>query len=74
MTPYKDRSGKSGVLAYEIGDEAIAVQFRDGVTYRYTHASAGWQEVETMKLLAAQGRGLATYINRHVFDRYEEKW
>ena len=74
MKPYKDRSGKSGVLTYEAHDEAIDVKFKSGVTYRYTHASAGWQEVETMKLLAQQGCGLASYINVYVVDRYADKW
>jgi hypothetical protein len=74
VKPYKDRTGKSGVLAYETHDEAIDVTFKDGVTYRYTHASAGWQEVETMKMLAAQGRGLSGFISKHAFDRYADKW
>ena len=70
MKRYANASGHSGVVAYETSPGAIDVQFRDGNVYRYTHASAGRSTVERMKQLAASGRGLATYITRHVPNRH----
>ncbi|MDQ1817165.1 hypothetical protein RBA41_28055 [Massilia sp. CCM 9210] len=73
MTPYANLSGDSGVQAYRIGARQIAVQFAGGAVYVYTHASAGREHVEQMKLLAQAGQGLATYISRHVHDAYASK-
>lgn len=73
MKPYKNISGKSGVWAYLIGPDWIKVKFgRNGETYTYSYRSAGIEHVERMKVLAEAGKGLATYINRHVRDLYEE--
>lgn len=65
MKHYRNLSGHSGVIAYEIGADVIAVKFRDGGAYWYTHASAGPVHVEAMKQLAVAGRGLSTYIARN---------
>jgi hypothetical protein len=71
MTRYKNRSGKSGVLSYEIGDEAITIEFAGGDLYVYTYRSAGKSRVEKMKKLALKGGGLSTYISREVKDKFE---
>ena len=73
MTRYRHLHGESGVSAYEIGPRSITVRFADGKTYRYTHAKTGLAEVEAMKALAAQGNGLATFINQHVRGNYERR-
>lgn len=73
MIPYENLHPNSGVTAYEIGDEYIAVQFKSGDTYLYTYHKPGRQHVEQMKELAAQGRGLSTYISRVVRDDFESK-
>lgn len=73
MKPYKNLSGDSGVVAYDIGEEHIDVQFRHGEAYRYDYPSAGAEHIENMKLLARAGRGLSTYISRYVKDRYGSK-
>jgi hypothetical protein len=73
MRRYADLSGTSGVVAYEIGPDFIDVRFRGGDTYRYTHASAGAVHIEQMKKLAIAGRGLGTYISRHVREAYASK-
>ncbi len=70
MQHYKDLRGNSGVLAYRAGRNYIDIEFRGGSRYRYTHQVPGAQHVEAMKQLAAEGEHLATYINRHVRDRY----
>ena len=69
----KNRSGDSGVRAFEIGEDFIVVEFLDLAVYRYTRASAGAANIEQMKRLAESGKGLATFINRHVRKRYEAR-
>lgn len=64
MKPYRNLSGKSGVVAYGIGPDFIDVEFKGGARYRYTYRSAGQESIEAMKLLAAAGRGLSTFIAR----------
>lgn len=65
MEPYRDLGGDSGVVAYEIGNDYIKVQFKDGQwrLYTYTYQSAGTSAVEAMKGLARQGKGLNSYIS-----------
>lgn len=71
MVRYKNRSGKSGVVSYEIGDEAITIAFAGGDLYLYTYRSAGKTRIEKMKKLARKGEGLSTYISREVKDRFD---
>jgi hypothetical protein len=73
MKRYANLSGDSGVVAYEIGRDSIDVKFQDGWIYLYTYASAGAPHIEAMKVLAAAGRGLSTYIVRNVRNSYESK-
>ena len=73
MERYRNLDGNSGVLAYQVGEHAIAVQFRNGDIYDYTYASAGRRNVEQMKRLARAGRGLSTFISQHVHDAYARK-
>lgn len=73
MLRYGNLSGDSGVVAYENGSDSIMVQFADGMAYVYTYASAGRGNVETMKRLAASGRGLSTFIVQNVRKRYARK-
>ncbi|MFC4159006.1 hypothetical protein [Chitinimonas lacunae] len=74
MERYKNLSGNSGVLEYDMGPESITVQFRNGVYYAYTYRSAGPSKVEQMKKLAVAGKGLASYIGRYAPRLYEAKW
>jgi hypothetical protein len=69
----KNNSGTSGVEFYEIENEDIIVQFIDGNIYRYSYKSAGVEAIEEMKRLAMAGKGLTTYINKYVKDKYESK-
>ena len=73
MLRYRNLSGDSGVEASAIEAQAITIRFRGGATYRYTHATTGREEVETMKDLALTGRGLSTYISTRVGKRYARK-
>jgi hypothetical protein len=73
MTPYRNSSGRSGVLAYEIQRESILVEFRHGGRYLYNYDTTGREHVEEMKVLALEGRGLATYINKNVRAMFAAK-
>lgn len=67
---YRNQSGHSGVVAYALMPDAIAVEFIDGRAYLYSHACPGRRHVSRMKVIAREGRGLATYISRHVGNRF----
>lgn len=73
MPRYANRGGDSGVVAYELGDDSITVEFSDGSVYLYTYASAGAANIEHMKDLAERGEGLNEFIKRHVNKGYERK-
>lgn len=73
MEIYKNLGGNSNARAYEIGSDSITVQFGDGSIYLYTYRSAGQSSIEHMKSLAVQGRGLNSFIMRHVRKGYESK-
>jgi len=73
MERYKNLGNDSGISAYEIGDDYIKVQFRDGSLYLYNYGSAGSQNIEKMKELAIAGKGLNSFINRFVRKGYASK-
>lgn len=73
MQKYKNLSGRSGVIGYEVNSDSITVEFDDGSIYLYTHESAGRSNVEEMKVLATAGAGLATFIVRRVRMAYAAK-
>ncbi len=67
MITYRDIDGDSGVLAYAIGADYIDVQFKGtSKLYRYSYQSAGRENVESMKVLAQNGNGLNSFINKNV--------
>jgi hypothetical protein len=68
---YQNKSGNSGVVAYETGKTFIRVQFVEGERYTYSYKSAGKEHVEHMKVLAQEGKGLSGYISQHVKDAYD---
>lgn len=76
MTPYRNLNGDSGVLSYETTEDSIHVVFSSGAhrNYLYNHSRPGKAMVDRMKLLAAQGRGLNSYITTTVRKSYARKW
>jgi len=70
---YRNVQGDSGVAAYETGPDYIRVKFRHGGTYEYDHETTGPLHVEQMKVLAASGRGLATFISKFVKATYARR-
>jgi hypothetical protein len=73
MQRYKNLSGNSGVVAYEICPKHIKVRFSDGTVYLYTNASAGPRHVQHMKDLARRGQGLSSFISTSVREAYARK-
>jgi hypothetical protein len=71
--PYRNLAGDSGVTAYAIGSDFIAVQWKPPAVYVYDDVRPGREHVETMKALAESGRGLGTYISQHVGKAYARK-
>ncbi|WP_186100282.1 hypothetical protein [Burkholderia gladioli] len=73
MERYKNLSGDSNVVAYEVEQGEIAVQFRDGSVYLYTTQSAGAANIAEMQRLANVGQGLNGFIGRVVRKSYAKK-
>jgi hypothetical protein len=73
MQRYANRSGDSGVAAYEIGRGWITVEFNEGATYLYNAHEPGPAAVAEMQRLAKAGQGLSSYISRDVQTRYAKK-
>jgi hypothetical protein len=78
MERYRNLGGNSGVLAFEIGEHFIVIEFapRSGARerfYRYTTRSAGAAAVHEMQRRARAGRGLATFIAQSN-PGYEARW
>lgn len=74
MERYKDLDGDSGVVAFEIGEGSITVQFNSGMKYLYTVQSAGAAAIADMQRLARIGDGLNSYIKLIADKAYESKW
>lgn len=73
MRRYGNRSGNSGVVAYALGKDSITLKFEEGGVYEYTADSAGRTNIERMKALAEDGRGLSAFVVRNVRERYARK-
>jgi hypothetical protein len=73
MVRYLDRTGTSGVTAYELGRDFVRVEFEGEHVYRYTYRSAGRLNIERMKSLAIRGEGLNTFIDSNAKMLYEAK-
>ncbi|MES2566793.1 MAG: hypothetical protein V4565_08000 [Bacteroidota bacterium] len=73
MSRYKNTSGNAGILSYSLGKDYIKIMFKRGETYLYTYNSTGKTRIEKMKKLALAGKGLTTYINIFVKNKYESK-
>lgn len=62
MVPYKNVHRISSILAYEIGDDSITIEFVSGAVRNYTYENVGIDHVEAMKKCAVKGKGLGSYI------------
>lgn len=68
-----NRSENSGVSGFEITNNGIILEFKDGRTYLYDNSKPGTDHVENMKTLALSGRGLTSYVNQNVRDNYKKR-
>lgn len=71
MLSYKDLDCNSYVEAYECGSNYILVQYKSGALYKYTYDSTGSYQVEKMKKLADEGKGLNRFIDENVRNNFE---
>lgn len=73
MKKYGNKNGLSGVTGYDTTPDSICVEFNNKAIYRYTSKSAGKKIITKMKVLAANGRGLSTYISQIVKSKFDKK-
>lgn len=75
MIPYKNVHRLSSILAYEISDDSIRIEFVSGAVRLYTYANVGKTHVEAMKKCAVKGKGLGSYVmnNESQFVAMREK-
>ena len=73
MARYKNLSGNSKVAQYEIAKDSMRVKFADSSVYIYTNQSADPRNISKMKTLAVAGKGLSTFIDANVKDRFSRK-
>lgn len=74
MERYANLSGNSAVIAFEIEQGAITVQFDSGWLYLYNGTSTSPMNIQEMQGLARAGRGLNSFIVRVVKKGYARKW
>ena len=66
MQKYANYHGDSGVVEFNITNNAISINFKHGKkTYVYSNSVTGKPHVDTMKALAVSGRGLSTYVAKN---------
>lgn len=74
MEAYQNKSGVSGVVAYEIGSDFIKVKFeKNHCVYLYNYQRPGAMHVDEMQRRALAGIGLATYIGKYINKNYYSK-
>lgn len=74
MQRYANKGGNSGVVAFEIEDNSITVQFKDGWNYVYDNSAPGASVVAQMKTLALSGHGLNSFISSIVKKSFSRKY
>ena len=77
MIEYKNLSGKSNVVGYELHDKGIDVYFGRNTGkpsgYRYTNEVTGENEINKMKQLALSGKGLGAFLATKPYHKHERK-
>lgn len=64
---YENKSGNSGVVAFEINPDYIWIWFKSGKAYRYSKQSVSEYYLSILVELAKLGEGLNTFINKNKF-------
>ena len=73
MLRYKNLSGDSKVVRYQIAKDSMTIRFADCSVYIYTNQSTDPGTISKMKTLALAGKGLGTFISANVKDRFARK-
>jgi hypothetical protein len=73
MQQYGTHAKAHGVLAYELNPDSIDVEFTSGWIYHFSYSNPGQLRVDRMKELAESGKGLSTFISKHVKNRFESR-
>ncbi len=74
MEAYLNKSGVSGVVAYEIGSDFIKVKFKKNhCVYLYNYQRPGAIHINELKKRAVDGIGLGTYIGKYINKNYFSK-
>lgn len=72
---YKSENPNAGVQNYELVKGGIILEFADrDFRYVYNAEKPGAHHVAEMIRLARSGRGLTTYVNKHIRDNYAAKF
>lgn len=76
MDRYKNLNGDSNVIAYELGQGSIIVEFGSGTHrhYVYNGNRPGAAVVAELQRLAVAGAGLNSYISRIVKKDFDRKY
>ena len=73
MERYKNLGGKSKVVKYAIAKDSMRIRFADCSVYIYTNQSADPGNISKMKALAVAGKGLGTFIEANLKERFARK-
>lgn len=73
MLRYKNLGGKSKVLRYHIAKDAMTVRFADQSVFIYNNQTCSPENISKMKQLAVAGKGLGTFIEANLKDRFARK-
>ena len=71
MQEYGNQNGNSGIVGFEIGNDYIDVEFKNGGIYRYRETVIGKLAFLNMCAAACIGNGLNAYINQSVRAKAE---
>jgi len=74
MRTYGDYNGTSGITAFDFGtdcsgEEYIDIEYASGGVYTYLKKNVGEVNFLKMKVLALEGEGLNSFINKNVRGR-----
>lgn len=69
---YGTANHEGGITEFALLQGAILLIFRNGAAYLYTDEVPGSAHVERMRGLAVRGKGLSTYVSRHIGTRYAQ--
>ena len=73
MKKHKNVSGKSTITMFELAKDVVTVRFTSQEVYRYSNQSAGSENIGKMKILALAGKGLGTFIENNVKEKFARK-